>query len=140
MESNEDSKFEVRTVKVEKGAAFEDGRIHRTMTVGFTAEVIDSNSTAFVVSTLERNADLHIARAIESAMHKPFESTPTFEIDELSWKYSQGKKGVPLQLIGIADSQTKELANLIRHGMSEYNGFSYWIFKDNTTIGRRKIA
>jgi hypothetical protein len=137
----EDKTFRIRTIEVKKGVAFESGRIHNNISFGLVIDINDEQGLNSVKHAAEATIDGWLTRALNEP-HKGYSSSNnplSFDPETSQWNDSAGRLG-PLQLISISDEKTSELQDKINSGTREFGGYTYWIFRDKTTIGRRKIA
>lgn len=142
-ESKPKTTHTIRQIEVKKGIAYDTNNLHHTLSVGLIAELEENASLPFVTTCLERFIDERLERELKE--RQPRQTSPqhsneplSFDPETLQWRTSEGKHG-KLELIGIEDNHTKELAERITNGMRDYMEFTYWIFKDKVTIGRRKV-
>jgi hypothetical protein len=127
--------YKVRSIEVKQGVAFDVGRIHRNVSFSLIIDINDERAVSYSKGCAVRE----IKRWLEQEMQNAEQGLDPLDFDPetLNWNYSE--KGRPLQLISITNENTRKLRDLIEKGMSEFGGYTYWIFRDGTTIGRRKI-
>lgn len=141
MSETSDKKFKIRQIEVKKGLAFETGKVHHNISFGVLIDINDEEVLSSIKGMAEHTLDVWLTQTMNETRESSGPSNDnslSFDPETLKWNKSDGR-GNPLELISITDGRTKELFERIKGGMSVYNGWTYWVFKDNVTIGRRKV-
>ena len=146
--------YRIRTVEVKKGIAYDVGRTHRTASFGIMLEVCDVASLSSVTTYAEQFCDRRLERTIkdetemDNVPSSPRRNSPrtsneplSFDIEDLNWLQRDGKDGKPpFEMVYVTDDRTRELSGRIADGLSMYEGWTYWNFKDMKAVGRREVV